>query len=79
MRLTTLCPNDVQFRGAVVTERDWNRALISEACQHDGVKRIVVFGSALVGRFVAYFGLKETLEALVGRSVDLVAALRLIQ
>lgn len=71
-----------------------DRAPISEACRRFGVKRLVVFGSAVtdrfdsarsdvdflvefrddvVNRFDSYFGLKETLEALLGRPVDLVA------
>lgn len=71
-----------------------DRAAISAACKQYGVKRLVVFGSAvtehfdestsdvdflvefrddIVNRFDAYFGLKESLEALLGRPVDLVA------
>ncbi|MBC7595775.1 MAG: nucleotidyltransferase domain-containing protein [Kineosporiaceae bacterium] len=71
-----------------------DRVPIAEACQRFGVKRLVVFGSAVtdrfdsarsdvdflvefredvVNRFDSYFGLKETLEALLGRPVDLVA------
>lgn len=63
-------------------------------CRRFGVRRLVVFGSAVsggfdpvrsdvdflveleppagMGRFDAYFGLKEELEALLGRPVDLV-------
>ena len=71
-----------------------DRAAISAVCEEYGVKRLVVFGSAVtehfdestsdvdflvefrsdvVNRFDAYFGLKESLEALLGRPVDLVA------
>jgi len=63
-------------------------------CRRFGVRRLVLFGSALTDRFDpassdvdflvefgddvadrfdAYFGLKEALEALLGRPVDLVA------
>lgn len=80
--------------GPLLLDRD----AISAACRRYGVKRLVVFGSAvterfdasssdvdflvefrddLVGRFDAYFGLKESLEALLGRPVDLVAPLAL--
>ncbi len=71
-----------------------DRAAISAACERCGVRRLVIFGSAVterfdestsdidflvefrddvVNRFDAYFGLKESLEALLGRPVDLVA------
>ncbi len=67
---------------------------IAAACRRYGVKRLVIFGSAvterfdeatsdvdflvefqddLESRFDAYFGLKETLEDLLGHPVDLVA------
>ena len=80
--------------GPIVLDRD----AISAACKRFGVKRLVVFGSAvtnrfdeassdvdflvefrddLVNRFDAYFGLKESLEALLGRPVDLVAPVAL--
>jgi uncharacterized protein len=72
-----------------------DREAISEICRQNGVRRLLVFGSALtdrfdesrsdvdflvefrddvVNRFDAYFGLKESLEALLGRPVDLVAS-----
>lgn len=75
-----------------------DRGAISEACRRYGVRRLVVFGSALtdrfdeersdvdflvdfrddvVNRFDAYFGLKESLEALLGRPVDLGAPVAL--
>ena len=75
-----------------------DRDAISDACRQYGVKRLVVFGSAVtdrfdemhsdvdflvefrddvVNRFNAYFGLKESLEALLGRPVDLVAPVAL--
>ena len=75
-----------------------DRHAISAACRRYGVKRLVVFGSALtdrfdvtnsdvdflvefrddvVNRFDSYFGLKESLEALFGRPVDLVAPIAL--
>ncbi len=75
-----------------------DRDAISTACEQFGVKRLVVFGSAitdqfdetssdvdflvefrddLASRFDAYFGLKESLEALLGRPVDLVAPVAL--
>ncbi len=71
-----------------------DRAAVSAACKRYGVKRLVIFGSAVterfdestsdvdflvqfrddvVNRFDAYFGLKESLEALLGRPVDLVS------
>ena len=71
---------------------------ISDACRQYGVRRLIVFGSAVtdrfddvhsdvdflvefrddvVDRFDAYFGLKESLEALLGRPVDLVAPVAL--
>ncbi|MGM0386292.1 MAG: nucleotidyltransferase family protein, partial [Actinomycetota bacterium] len=71
---------------------------ILAACQRYGVKRLVIFGSAVtdrfddstsdvdflvefredvVNRFDAYFGLKETLETLLGRPVDLVSPVAL--
>jgi uncharacterized protein len=67
---------------------------IGELCRKYGVRRLVVFGSAVTdrfdeprsdvdflvefgdppgGRFEAYFGLREGLEALLGHPVDLVA------
>lgn len=67
---------------------------IGELCRKYGVRRLVIFGSALTdhfdesrsdvdflvefgeasgGWFEAYFGLREELEALLGRRVDLVA------
>ncbi len=76
--------------GPLVLDRD----AISAACERYGVRRLVVFGSAVTehfdestsdvdflvefrddvaNRFDAYFGLKEYLEALLGRPVDLVA------
>lgn len=75
-----------------------DRDAISAACERYGVKRLVVFGSAvsdacdessidvdfmvefrdnLASRFEAYFGLKESLEALLGRPVDLVSRVAL--
>ena len=75
-----------------------DRDAISAACERYGVKRLVVFGSALtdrfdetssdvdflvefrddlVSRFDAYFGLKESLEALLGHPVDLVSRVAL--
>jgi uncharacterized protein len=69
-----------------------DRDAIFAACERYGVKRLVVFGSAvtdrfhesssdvdflvefrndLASRFDAYFGLKESLEALLRRPVDL--------
>lgn len=72
-----------------------DRAAISAACEQYGVRRLVVFGSAvtddfdeltsdvdflvefradIANRFDAYFGLKESLEALLGRAVDLVGS-----
>jgi len=71
---------------------------IAAACARYGVKRLVVFGSAVTGRFDesssdvdflvefreglvdrfdAYFGLKESLESLLGRPVDLVSPVAL--
>ena len=71
-----------------------DRGAIGELCRKHGVRRLVVFGSAVTdrfdearsdvdflvefgtpvgGQFEAYFGLKEDLEALLGRPVDLVA------
>lgn len=71
---------------------------ISAECERYGVKRLVIFGSAvterfdestsdvdflvefrddLVNRFDAYFGLKESLEVLLGHPVDLVAPVAL--
>jgi len=76
--------------GPPVLDRD----AISEVCRQHGVRRLVVFGSALtdrfdeersdvdflvefrddvLNRFDAYFGLKEALEQLMDRPVDLVA------
>jgi predicted nucleotidyltransferase len=75
-----------------------DRDAISAACERYGVKRLVVFGSAvtdrfdesssdvdflvefrgdLASRFDAYFGLKQSLEALLGRPVDLVSRVAL--
>lgn len=75
-----------------------DRAAISVACERHGVRRLVIFGSAVtprfdeatsdvdflvefrddvVNRFDAYFGLKESLEDLLGRPVDLVSRLAL--
>ena len=72
-----------------------DRDAIARLCRRYGVRRMVVFGSAVTesfdelssdvdffvefdegieDRFVAYFGLKESLETLLGRPVDLVAA-----
>ena len=72
-----------------------DHAEVVEACREYGVKRLVVFGSAMterfdetssdvdflvefrddvVDRFDAYFSLKESLEALLGRPVDLVSS-----
>ncbi len=80
----------VAMSGQLVLDRD----AIGELCRKHGVRRLVVFGSAVTdrfdesrsdvdflvefdnpvgGRFDAYFGLKEELEALLGRPVDLVA------
>jgi len=71
---------------------------IAAACDRYGVKRLIVFGSAVTerfdetssdvdflvqfrddvaDRFDAYFGLKESLEALLGRPVDLVSPVAL--
>jgi hypothetical protein len=71
-----------------------DRDAIAGLCRKHGVRRLVVFGSAVTdrfddarsdvdflvdfdapvgGHFDAYFGLKEDLEALLGRPVDLVA------
>ncbi len=47
-----------------------NRHKIAELCSKFHVRRLEVFGSALD----QYFGLKESLEALFGRTVDLVVA-----
>ncbi len=77
--------------GQVVLDRE----AIGELCRKHDVSRLVVFGSAVTGRFDAsgsdvdflvefgkgpvggqfdaYFGLKEELEGLLGRPVDLVA------
>jgi len=70
-----------------------DREAIGGLCRAHGVRRLVVFGSALgekfdethsdvdflvefpddiTSRFDAYFGLKEGLEVLLGRPVDLV-------
>jgi uncharacterized protein len=70
-----------------------DRDEISSLCRRFGVRRLVLFGSAVSGRFdadrsdvdflvefdpdlpshfEAYFGLKEALEGLFGRPVDLV-------
>lgn len=75
-----------------------DREAIVGVCERYGVKRLVVFGSAvtdrfdesssdvdflvefhddIMDRFDAYFGLKESLEALLGRPVDLVAPIAL--
>lgn len=75
-----------------------DRPAIAALCRQYGVRRLVVFGSAvtdkfdeatsdidflvefaddLAGRFEAYFGLKEDLEALLGRPVDLVSTVAL--
>ena len=75
-----------------------DHAEILEACREHGVKRLVVFGSAMTerfdesssdvdflvefrddvaDRFDAYFGLKESLEELLGRPVDLVSTVAL--
>ncbi|MGB7983024.1 MAG: nucleotidyltransferase domain-containing protein [Candidatus Nanopelagicales bacterium] len=75
-----------------------DRAAISAARERYGVRRLVIFGSAVterfdeaasdvdflvefrddvVNRFDAYFGLKESLEALLGRPVELVSRLAL--
>jgi predicted nucleotidyltransferase len=75
-----------------------DRAAIAAACERYGVKRLVIFGSAVTGRFNestsdvdflvefrddvvnrfdAYFGLKESLEALLGHPVDLVSPVAL--
>ncbi len=73
----------------IVIDREAMRAL----CRRYGVRRLLIFGSAVSGgfdqsrsdvdflvefdaevpsRFEAYFGLKEALEELFGRGVDLV-------
>jgi uncharacterized protein len=73
-------------------------ASISAVCAKYGVKRLVIFGSAITdrfdeatsdvdflvefradagNRFDAYFGLKESLEELLDRPVDLVATVAL--
>lgn len=70
-----------------------DRKAIAALCREYGVRRLVLFGSAVTGafdaatsdvdflvefadsvpdRFDAYFGLKEGLETLLGRPVDLV-------
>jgi len=75
-----------------------DRDAIADVCRQNGVKRLVVFGSAVTdrfdpadsdvdflvefrndvkNRFDAYFGLKESLESLLGRPVDLVAPVAL--
>lgn len=75
-----------------------DRDAISAVCERYGVKRLIVFGSAvtdrfdesssdvyflvefrgdLASRFDAYFGLKESLETLFGRSVDLISPVAL--
>lgn len=75
-----------------------DRAAIAAACERYGVRRLVLFGSAVTGRFDestsdvdfvvefhddvqnrldAYFGLKESLEALLGHPVDLVSPVAL--
>lgn len=75
-----------------------DRSAISAACERNGVRRLVIFGSAVterfdeltsdvdflvefrddvVNRFDAYFGLKESLEAVLGHPVDLVSRLAL--
>lgn len=75
-----------------------DRAAIAAAGERYGVKRLVIFGSAVTGnfdestsdvdflvefrddvgnRFDAYFGLKESLEALFGHPVDLISAVAL--
>jgi predicted nucleotidyltransferase len=69
-----------------------DRVAVTELCRRHGVRRLLVFGSAvradfdeatsdvdflaefhdsLPNRFDAYFGLKEDLESLLGRLVDL--------
>jgi len=71
-----------------------DRVAVAELCRRHGVRRLLVFGSAvradfdeatsdvdfviefhdnLPNRFDAYFGLKEDLELLLGRPVDLVS------
>lgn len=71
-----------------------DRAAIAAACERYGVRRLVVFGSAVTDRFDesssdvdflvefrddvadrfdAYFGLKESLEVILGHPVDLVS------
>lgn len=71
-----------------------DHAAIAAVCQRFGVRRLVLFGSAVTGRFdestsdvdflvefspdvgnrfEAYFGLKESLEDLLGHPVDLVS------
>ncbi|QDC17107.1 hypothetical protein E2561_12485 [Rhodococcus ruber] len=73
-------------------------AAIAETCERYGVKRLVIFGSAVTerfnestsdvdflvefrddvaNRFDAYFGLKESLEALLDHPVDLVSPVAL--
>ncbi len=75
-----------------------DRAAVAAAAERYGVKRLVIFGSAVTGRFDeatsdidflvefrddvgnrfdAYFGLKETLETLLGHPVDLVSPVAL--
>ncbi len=75
-----------------------DRAAIADTCERYGVKRLVIFGSAVterfnestsdvdflvefrddvVNRFDAYFGLKESLEAMLGHPVDLVSPVAL--
>jgi predicted nucleotidyltransferase len=72
-----------------------DRIALERACQHRGVRRMRVFGSAtrdtfdvdtsdvdllvefepsITDLFDAYFGLKEDLEQIFGRPVDLVMA-----
>jgi predicted nucleotidyltransferase len=73
-------------------------AAIAAACERYGVKRLVIFGSAVterfnestsdvdflvkfrddvVNRFDAYFGLKESLEALLSHPIDLMSPVAL--
>lgn len=75
-----------------------DRSAIAAVCERYGVRRLVIFGSAVTrrfdeatsdvdllvefrgdvpNRFDAYFGLKESLEDLLGRPVDLVSPVAL--
>ena len=59
---------------------DVQRSEVRPLCRRYGVRRLDLFGSATTDAydpshlFDRYFGLKESLETLYGRSVDLVTA-----